>query len=87
VTRRTQSPREKARKAERALGELSLSVTTLADKNRIDLIQTGLRALDDEQADLKAAVDSLLVALETGYTQSEVIEDLKAMAKKWRRHV
>lgn len=81
---RVQSTRQKALKAERALGELSLSVTTHADKKRIDIVQTGMRALDDEQANLKATIDGLLASIATGYSETEVLEDLRDMAKKWR---
>lgn len=83
---RTKSPRELARKAEKALGELSLSVTTQADKNRIAAVVVGMRAIDDEQADLKAEIDRLLTALATsGYSEAEVIEELRKMSKKWSR--
>jgi len=85
MNKRPQSARQKVLKAERALGELSLSVTTQADKKRIDLVQAGLKALDDEQADLKATIDDLLASILIGYSVAEVIEDLRDLSKKWWR--
>lgn len=81
--KRVATARQAAIKAERALGELSLSVTTFADKKRIDLIQTGMRALDDEQANVKATIDGLLESIATGYSETEVLEDLRDLSKKW----
>ncbi len=42
--------------AETALRELGLSVLTRADQRRIEKVRAGLVALDDEQAETKAAL-------------------------------
>jgi len=53
------NPRQRAQRASAAADALLLSALTHADKERCYQIQDGLRALDDEQADLKAEVESL----------------------------
>ncbi len=77
--------RQQVAKAETALRELDLSTTTQADKKRLALCWAGLRALDDEQCDIKGAVSNLLDSLETGYSVTEVIEDLRVLVKRWDR--
>lgn len=42
-----------------ALNELELGVLTQADRLRIDRVRTGMRLLDEEQADAKGAVERL----------------------------
>lgn len=56
------TPKERERRvkaAEVALGELRLSAASEADRIRLDRILRGLRALDDEQAAGKDALDAL----------------------------
>lgn len=58
-----EKPPESVMKAtERAMGELNLSLSTQADKNRWWEVMKGLRALDDEQAAIKDRIDDLLEA-------------------------
>jgi hypothetical protein len=71
------------RQAETALGELELSCTTHADKNRCAQVRRAMVALDEEQMAAKGAVANLLDSLDCGYTVPEVIEDLKALVKRW----
>jgi hypothetical protein len=73
------------RQAEKALGELELSCTTHADKNRCAQVRRAMVALDEEQMAAKGAVANLLDSLDTGYTVPEVIEDLKVLVKRWDR--
>ena len=73
------------RQAEKALGELELSCTTLADKSRCAKVRRAMLAFDEEQARAKGAVADLLAALDTGYTVPEVIEDLRDLVKRWDR--
>jgi hypothetical protein len=47
------------KRAEVAIGELKLSAWTQADRTRLDRVLRGLRALDDEQAGVKALLDQL----------------------------
>jgi hypothetical protein len=84
VSARVLSARVKAQRAERALDALSLGVTTQADKARIVTVQIGLVALDEEQSNLKATIEGLLVSIHTGYSETEVLEDLRDMVKKWK---
>ncbi len=55
-----QEVRRRAERAARALAELELSATTQADRRRVDVVRRGLRALDDEQAEVKATIDAVL---------------------------
>lgn len=48
------------KRAEKAWNELGLSLMTQADKKRYWRIWEGLRALDDEQAQVKYAIEELL---------------------------
>lgn len=73
------------RRAEVALRELDLSVTTQADKRRIDRVRQAMRALDDEQADIKDFVANLVASIPTGYSEREVIDDLKDAARRWSK--
>lgn len=50
--------RVRVAKGERALRELELSVTTQADRDRIDRVWRALRALDDEQAALTTELEA-----------------------------
>lgn len=83
MTRRASTNKAKVLKAQKALGELTLSVTTQADKARIFAAELGLLVLDEEQADIKSSIDDLLAALKTGFTECELIEELRAMSRKW----
>lgn len=47
-----------------ALGELTLSSWTLADKKRLAYVDQGVRALDEEQALLKSGIEELVEAFE-----------------------
>ncbi|HKY40730.1 MAG TPA: hypothetical protein VJN18_32570 [Polyangiaceae bacterium] len=73
----------KVQKAEAALAALDLSVTTKADKLRVQQVRDAMRALDDEQCGTKETVASLVDSLDTGYTGPEVLEDLRDLVKKW----
>jgi hypothetical protein len=75
--------RQRVARAEVALRELDLSVTTQADKVRIDRIRQGMRALDDEQCQTKDTVANLIDSLVSGYTEPEVIEDLRELVTSW----
>jgi hypothetical protein len=69
--------------AEKALRELDLGCLTQADKLRCDKVRRGMMALDTEQCDIKNAIARLVDALGTGYSASEVIEDLKTLVARW----
>lgn len=73
----------KVQKAEAALAALDLSVTTKADKLRVQQVRDAMRALDDEQCDTKETIVNLLGSLETGYSETEVLEDLRDLVKRW----
>lgn len=55
------SPRELLKRAQNALRELELGVLTQADKKRIGLVWQGFHYLDEEQANIKYALEELLV--------------------------
>lgn len=71
------------KRAENALRELELGVSSAADRKRCAFVAQGMHTLDREQCDIKNAIASLLDSLETGYTVPEVIEDLRGMVKRW----
>ncbi|MFI5298211.1 MAG: hypothetical protein ACHREM_08950 [Polyangiales bacterium] len=76
-------------RAQTSLGELELNVHTKADKRRIAQVARGLRALDDEQADTKAAIYQAILDYQEGILTGEstnsaavrLIATLRALAK------
>ena len=52
--------RDRVKRAEKAWNALGLSLVTKVDKERWIQILDGLRALDDEQANVKYAIEELL---------------------------
>jgi hypothetical protein len=83
MPRRLLTCRQLAQRAEVALKALELGVTTRVGTERIALVWSGLRALDDEQCAIKDRITELLDSLDTGYTVPEVIEDLRELVKAW----
>jgi hypothetical protein len=73
------------RQAETTLGEIELSCTTHADKNRCAKVRRAMVALDEEQMSAKSAVANLIDSLDVGYSVPEVIEDLRDLVKRWDR--
>lgn len=51
--------KEVVERAETALRELGMNVSTQADQRRINWVRRGMRVLDDEQADARTALDKL----------------------------
>jgi len=65
-------------RAEKAMRELDLSLITQADKDRWWRIWRGLRALDDEQSEIKGRIEELL----ENYEKSQGILALTSGLKK-----
>lgn len=59
AAKKRRSVHDVVKRAQKAWSELELSLVTKADKERHWRVWEGLRALDDEQADLKATLEML----------------------------
>lgn len=71
------------RRTQRALKELELSLVTKADKTRLYRIWKGLHALDDEQAELKYAIEDLLKSYsKKGGSIGAIVNGLKKLVEK-----
>lgn len=84
---KTKKNKQLAIRAENALNELSLSVVTKIDKERISRVFRGLQALDDEQANLKYDLEDFCDQIECDYAGddsegSKVAHDIVAALRK-----
>lgn len=74
--------RQLAQRAEKALDALALGAVTNVAKRNVDNVRMGLRALDNEQAELKAAVEHLCleyVDARGNIQPEELIEELRSL--------
>jgi hypothetical protein len=77
------------KRAENALKELELSLVTQADKLRMVKVYKGIHALDDENADIKAALEELVekykvVTAQPTPTRGELVQALDCLLNALR---